>query len=67
MKKRKRLRPWVRNVLNALVVTIFALIGAVALCCLFFAAALQESERLTPLSEEEIAEKAEPVWFHGCE
>lgn len=56
--KRRRLRPWAQAALEAVKMIVFVLIGMIVLNIMFFGAVLQESEKLTPLSREEIAERS---------
>jgi len=54
--KRRRLRPWAKVALETVKTILFVLIGMIVMYVMFFGAVLQESEKLTPLSSEEIAE-----------
>jgi len=56
--KRRKLRPWAKVALEALKTIVLAVIATIVLNIMFFGAVLQESEKLTPLSREEIAERS---------
>ena len=53
---RRRLRKPIRE---AIMITLIATIGTVALVGMFVGAVIQESEKLCPVTEEEISEVAE--------
>lgn len=59
-KTRRRLRPWARKALETIVIAV-VIFGFIAIMLgAFFGAAVQESIKLHPLSEEELAEIGRP-------
>lgn len=55
-RRRRKLRKEIREFIT---ITICGMMGAIALCAMFVGAVIQESEKLCPVTPEEVSEVAE--------